>query len=111
MKILKIENEVFEYHIYWILSEDKKEVSEYLLTEWIDSEKLDMSQWYTYITDRSDYIILHECIHIIQWLLDKKWIETGYKNTEVLAYNVDWAYRKLLKAYYKYKWNDKWKTY
>lgn len=120
MKILTIKNDVFAYDVNFILSDDKKEVSEYLIKKWLDDELLDMSQWYTYITDsvaylyltdRSDYVLLHECIHIIQWLLARKWIDTSYNNTEVLAYNTDWLYRNLLLAYYKYKKNDKYKNY
>jgi len=120
MKILKIKNEVLAYDVVWIISEDKKKVSEYLEKQWVGNESLDMSQWITYIedgiaylhlTDRSDYVLLHECIHIIQGLLHRKWIDTGYSNTEILAYNVDWLYRKLLYSYYKYKKNDKYKNY
>jgi hypothetical protein len=54
---------------------------------------------------------MHECIHIIQHTLDDKWITTWLENTEVLAYNVDWLYRKLMYKYHKLKKDDRYKNY
>ena len=120
MKILKIVNEVFEFNVEWLLSDDINEISEYLWSKWMEythNEK----HWgitriwnytvYLYLPDKSDYILVHECIHAIQGVLDSKGIDTGYENTEVLAYNVDWLYRKLLHSYYKHKKNKKYKDY
>ena len=122
MKILIIKNEVFDFNVEWILTEDIQEAIDYVENKaWIILWDILHAQWFTsyegssvsylYLKDRSDYILLHECIHIVQGVLARKWIDTGYENTEVLAYNVDWLYRKLLHAYYKHKKNKKYKNY
>lgn len=119
MKQLKIKNEVFGFEVIRLLW-DKEEVRHYLISNWLTTSQLDIAWGYTvleqnkaylYLDDKSDYILLHECIHIIQGLFHRIGIETGYWNTEVLAYNTDWLYRKLLLSYYKYKKNDKYKNY
>lgn len=56
---------------------------------------------YLYIKDATYSTLAHECIHIAQWILHHKWIKTGYKNTEVLAYVTDWIYNEVLKLLVK----------
>lgn len=52
-----------------------------------------------YIKTLTHRVIVHECIHIAQWILNYKWIKTGYENTEVLAYVTDWIYNEILKLF------------
>lgn len=119
MKEIKINNNVFQFDVVWIVWEPK-EFIDYMDKKWVEIW-LECIDWithiwnnytaYLYLSDISDYVLLHECIHIIQHIMHNKWISTGLENTEVLAYNVDWLYRMLLMNYYKWKKNDKWKTY
>lgn len=121
MDIIKVKNEVFDFDVEWIIADDTKEAIEYVENNWVELWDLWNAQWFTsykgnslsylYLNDRSDYILIHECIHIIQWILARKWVSTDYENTEVLAYNVDWLYRSLLYKYYKKNKNDKYKLY
>ena len=60
--------------------------------------KIEPDTGYLYINDPTHPILAHECIHLAQWLLHYKWIKTGYKNTEVLAYTADWIYEEILKS-------------
>ena len=53
---------------------------------------------YLYIKKMTHRVLVHECIHIAQWILHHKWIKTGYKNTEILAYVTDWIYNEVLKC-------------
>jgi hypothetical protein len=110
--------EILAYNVEWIIW-DKKEFIEYLekITE-VDIDDLDCwysciadEVWYIYLWDKSDFVLLHEIIHIVQAILNSKWIDTWYSNTEILAYNVDWCFKNLLYKYYKLIWNDKYKNY
>ena len=121
MKIHKIHNEVFDYQVFWLEGTPSE------AEEWVDKKRIDRDDIcfhdiqgislhdkldVIYIKDFSDFVILHECIHCIQHILEKQiWVNTSYSNTEVLAYNVDWLYRKILYKYHKGKWNEKYKTY
>ena len=119
MKEISIYNNVFQFKVIWIIWEPE-EFIDYMDKKWL-SIWLDCVDWithiwnnntaYLYLNDISDFVLLHECIHIIQHIFHDKWITTWMENTEVLAYNVDWLYRMLLMNYHKWKGNDKWKTY
>jgi len=119
MKQIKVNNNVFWFNVFWFIW-DRQEFVDYMLKNWFDWNRLEWTDGITYIRNNNaflylnavcDYVLLHECIHIIQDILNNKLISTWIENTEVLAYNVDWLYRQLLLRYYKWKWNEKWKSY
>lgn len=120
MKVHKIHNKVFDFYVYWI-DGTPEEAEKWLESKWVNHDRcLKNIQWISmywkfniiYMGDRSDYVLLHECIHTIQHILEKEiWIPTWYSNTEVLAYNVDWLYRSIMYRYLKARWNDKYKCY
>ena len=120
MKKILVNNNVFWFNVEWILWTAEEfvkfmqgknfEISlhdTYDGSTYIDSP----ANAYLYLKDVSDDVLLHECIHIIQHILQDKWITTWMENTEVLAYNVDWLYRQLLLQYYKLKNDKRRKTY
>lgn len=120
MKVIKLQNKVFLYDVYWIITDDKNKLSEYMLENEIDIDIHEHYKWFTfhrgaisylYLDDRSDYVLLHECVHIVQVMMWFKWITTWLENTEVLAYNVEWLYKNLLYEYYKHKKDDRHKNY
>lgn len=117
--IIKVKNETFAYDVIWFVWE-KEEFVEYMVKQNIEVDYNMLNHWFSYIDncigyiyldDKSDYVLIHEIIHIVQWILNNKMIDTWYANTEVLAYNVDWLYRKLLYHYYKKKSDDRFKNY
>lgn len=118
-KVYKINNNVFWFDVIY-LDMSESDAIEWIIKNRPDYEIPDLKDWLTYIdwaeviihlSDVSDYVLLHECIHAIQWVLYRKWIDTSYDNTEVLAYNVDWLFRQILLRHHKSRWNEKWKTY
>jgi hypothetical protein len=93
MKIV-IHNETFDFDVTLT---NKKKHFPYDIPDcqWITRIERDCA--YIYLKDYTHRVLVHECIHVAQWILDKKWIKTGIKNTEVLAYVTDWIYNEFLK--------------
>ena len=53
------------------------------------------THWFVVINERKRDVILHESIHLAQFLMDKRNIPTGVENTEVLAYLVGYIYENI----------------
>ena len=64
---------------------------------------------YQWCIDGADYFVIvlqqttlrtivHECVHMAQYILDNKGIGTGIDNTETLAYLVDYLFSEVVKV-------------
>ena len=117
--VIKIKNDVLSYDVVWFIW-SKEEFYNYMIKQNIEVD-IDLLNhwfsvckccvWYIYLHDKSDYILVHEIVHIVQWILDDKWINTWFDNTEILAYNIDWCFRKLMYKYFKLIWDMRYKNY
>lgn len=91
----------------------------YKQTLWCDLDGWDFVEWRMFSKNRSTYVwvfsqdepvstTIHEVIHAVHYLFDYMWISLEYRNTETVAYTMEYAIIEALRFIRKQiKWKKK----